>query len=102
MAEYRLAPEADADLLSIARYTIETWGDEQAKLYESRLQRCFEAIACGEVRGRKLIRNRPELWVSRCEHHYIFYRLQRGRPPLIVAVLHESMDLMQRLRDRLD
>ena len=44
----------------------------------------------------------PEkLRVIRCEHHYVFYCLRKGQCPLIIAVLHENMDLLSRLRARL-
>ena len=102
MADYQLTPEADDDLLGVARYTIKTWGEEQAKDYAGKLRSCFEAIGCGKARPRELLKARPKFLVIRCEHHYVFYRLRKGQSPLIIAVLHENMDLMNRLRDRLD
>jgi len=102
MADYQLTPEADGDVLEIALYTISAWGEEQADRYEGKLRRCFEAIADGTARSREILKGRPELLVVRCEHHYVFYRRRRGQAPLIIAVLHESMDLMRRLSGRLD
>lgn len=102
MADYQLTPEADSDLLGIARYPIQTWGEEQAERYEGTLRSCFEAIVCGQARPRQLWKSRPDLWVTRCEHHYVFYRLREGQVPLIIAILHENKDLLKRLRDRLD
>jgi len=43
----------------------------------------------------------PGLWMARCEHHYAFCLKRDIDPPLIVAILHERMDLIQRLGDRL-
>ena len=102
MADYELTPDADSDLLKIARYTIKTWGEEQAELYEGHLRSSFEAIARGKTRTRALLKSRPDLLVSRCEHHYVFYRLRKGQTLLIIAVLHENMDLMNQLRERLN
>lgn len=102
MAEYELAPAAALDLLDIARYTLETWGLEQAERYESLLESHFQDLARGEARTKVPIDSRPELTSSRCEHHYVFALVRDGLPPLIVAVLHEKMDLMARLRDRLE
>jgi plasmid stabilization system protein ParE len=96
MADYQLTPEAEGDLLGIARYTIETWGDEQADDYAEKLRICFEAIASGKVRHRALSKDRPDLLVTRSGHHYVFYRLRKGKVPLIIAVLHEKMDLIRR------
>ena len=39
--------------------------------------------------------------VARIEHHYVFHLVREDQCPLILAVLHENMDLMNRLRDRL-
>jgi len=102
MAEYELAPAAELDLLNIARYTLATWGIEQAHRYEASLEAHFQALARGEVRTRIPIDGRPELTCSRCEHHYVFARRRAHEPLLIVAVLHESMDLMARLRERIE
>ena len=102
MGDYQLAHEADNDLLGIVRYTIKTWGEEQAERYADTLRSCFEAIARGKVRPRELLKSRPDLLVTRCEHHYIFYRFREGQVPLIIAVLHKNMDLLKRLRARLD
>ncbi len=89
-------------MLDIARYTIRTWGEAQAKRYEAKLQAAFEAIGKGEASKKEILKGeRPDLRVTRCEHHYIFWSLRRNRPPLIVAVLHENMKLMARLRARL-
>ena len=53
------------------------------------------------LRGRIFLPHRPELRVARCQYHYAFYLLRAKQSPLILAVFHERMDLMQRLRDRL-
>lgn len=102
MPEYEFAPAADHDLLEIARYTIRTWGLEQADRYEAALKKQFKAIGKGEAFARPLLEYRPELLCCRCEHHYVFF-LQRGNAcPLILGVFHENMDLLTRLRDRLE
>jgi plasmid stabilization system protein ParE len=43
----------------------------------------------------------PGLRVARCEHHHVFCLLREDAPALVVAILHERMDLMARLADRL-
>jgi plasmid stabilization system protein ParE len=57
MADYQLTPEADSDVLEIARYTIKTWGEQQAERYEAKLRRCFEAIASGRAKARELLKS---------------------------------------------
>jgi len=41
---YELTEEADADVQAIARYTISTWGIEQAQRYEALLEKRLRAI----------------------------------------------------------
>jgi plasmid stabilization system protein ParE len=41
MHAYELTKDADADLESIARYTINEWGEAQASLYIEKLHQCF-------------------------------------------------------------
>jgi toxin ParE1/3/4 len=40
--------------------------------------------------------------MGRCEHHYIFCLPQHDAPALVVAILHERMDIMARLKHRLE
>ena len=101
MPSYKLTPDAESDLLEIAIYTIETWGLDQADRYEASLEACFQSLADGSARTKAPLPHRPELQVIRCEHHYVFAYLEDGSPPLILAVFHEKMDLMERLKDRL-
>ena len=42
------------------------------------------------------------LKVCHCEHHYVFYICLPGdNQPVIIAVLHERMDMLVRLKTRL-
>ncbi|MCB9854689.1 MAG: type II toxin-antitoxin system RelE/ParE family toxin [Phycisphaerales bacterium] len=102
MADYELTAAADDDLLGIARYTIDTWGIEQARHYEALLEKHFKAIGRGDVQARLVLEHRADLLFSRCEHHYVFLIRRENAVPLILAVFHERMDLINRLRDRLD
>ena len=102
MAECALAEEAESDLLDIARYTVDTWGFDQAERYLAALNNHFMTIGCGDVAGKPVFEHRDDLFVSRCEHHFVFFSRESAVRVLILAVLHEKMDLMARLRDRLD
>lgn len=102
MASYEITQGADADLAGIARYTIDTWGIDQALKYGNALERHFEAIGKKPGTGKAFLLHRPELRVTRCEHHYVFHLIRPKQPPLILAVLHERMDLMTRLRHRIE
>ena len=102
MPEYVLARGAEDDLGKIVEYTVTRWSVEQARKYGSILSRHFQALADQDVRAKSFFKNWPELQVSRCEHHYVFSLRREPSPIAILAVLHESMDLPARLRERLD
>lgn len=102
MADYRLTPDAERDLLEITIYTIETWGIDQLDGYEDALTRCFSRIARGDAVSSTPLSHRPEIRATRCERHYIFSLHEPRSVPTIIAVLHETMDLMERLRLRLE
>ena len=100
MIPYDLTPDAEADLKSIFRYTIKQWGKDQAQRYADLLEAGFRRIAAGQAVTRIFSENYPELRVTKCEHHYIFY-LPCSPRPVIIAILHERMDLISRLQNRL-
>lgn len=102
MAEYRLTPDAEADLWEIARYTLETWGEDQQRRYERVLIKCFEALADGSARARFPLPYRRDVRQLHCQHHYVFVIDAPDEPVTIVAVLHEKMDLVTRLEARLE
>ena len=101
MPNYELAEDAEADLRDIALYTMSRWGAKQAAQYAALLDAHFEAIGSGRARTKVFLQHRPELRVSRVERHFVFHLKRDDRDPLILAVFHERMDLMARLRDRL-
>ena len=102
MPNYELAEAAEEDLRNIAQYTISQWGAKQTVHYGSWLDAHFEAIGNGKAKTRIFLPHRPELRVSRIEHHYVFHLERQKQRPLILAVFHENMDLMTRLRHRLE
>jgi toxin ParE1/3/4 len=101
MLPYQLTLAAEADLKEIARYTIQQWGKKQAMHYAKLLEAGFRKIAAGKAHSRTFSEKYTQVRVTKCEHHYIFYISKAGEPSYILAVLHESMDLISRLEDRL-
>ena len=94
--------EAIKDLSDIASYTAETWGHEQALRYAELLNEKFKKIARGLIFSKVAFSKYPNVRVCRCEHHYIFFmHPQKSPKPVILAVLHERMNLLERLKERL-
>lgn len=101
MLPYELTPSAAEDLKAIARYTLEQWGEKQCLRYAEMLEERFRSIAAGAVISKTFSKRFPKVLVNRCEHHYIFYLHPKGARPHILAVLHERMEMVARLKTRL-
>ena len=91
MAAFRFSRRAAADLLSIADYTLRTWGGAQAGRYIGELETCCQMLADNPMLGRSCDDVRPGL--RRMEHgkHVVFYRLQKAGGILVVRILHQRM-----------
>ena len=100
-AGYVLASGAEADLRDLIRYTRKQWGDAQARSYVAKLQTGMEEVAAGQGFFKNMAALYPGLRMVRCGHHYIFCLPRNDAPALVVAILHERMDLMTRVADRL-
>jgi plasmid stabilization system protein ParE len=99
---YVLTDDAEADLRGIIRYTRKEWGAEQVRTYVAKLKADIARVAAGQGVFKELDALYPALRMARCEHHYVFCLPRQNAPALIVAILHERMDLMARLADRLN
>ena len=66
------------------------------------LERHFETISRNDAIEKSVFDHRDDIRVSRCRHHYVFFVRDDDLGTLILAVLHKSMDLISRLRERLD
>ncbi len=102
MRPYILTAEAELDLRSVIRYTRAQWGPAQVRRYVSALERGIANLAEGKAPFKDMGALYPALRMARCEHHYVFCLLREDAPALIVAILHERMDLMKRLAGRLN
>lgn len=90
MSSYRYSRKAKEDLRRIATYTKETWGEEQARVYLSDLERVCQRVALLPMSGSEA----PERAGYRkvpCEGSTIYYRLYEGGQIEIVRILHARM-----------
>ena len=81
---------AEADLLAIGTYSLETWGIEQTVNYLGELEACCQQLADTPAMGRICDYVRAEL--QRFDHgrHVVFYRQEPGGI-LVSRILHQSM-----------
>ena len=101
MQAYKLTASAEMDLKEIARYTLRQWGKKQSLDYARLLEEGLLRIVARSAFSRNFSDKYPEVQVSQCGHHYIFYIHPENKPPCIIAVLHERMDMLSRLKKRL-
>jgi toxin ParE1/3/4 len=90
MAGFRLTKAAKRDLMEIARYTLERWGDEQRVRYLTQLDERFRWIAKHPRLGVDSAAIKPGYWRCHEGRHVIFYRIA-SKGVEIVRVLHERM-----------
>ena len=97
MGKLRYSIKAVEDLSSIWSYTVETWSEKQADTYYSTLISSCELIATDPLHvGRNYEHIVPYLRGYKVGKHIIFYML-KDDAVLIVRILHEQMDLRNRL-----
>jgi toxin ParE1/3/4 len=100
-SNYVLTSEAEQDLRGIIRYTRKKHGEKQVRTYVSQLKQGIKHLATGKGNSRLFPDIHPDLRMIRCEHHYIFCLVNVNQPVLVIAILHERMDMVHRIRDRL-
>jgi len=93
---YWLTGSAEKDLADIAKYTLETWGEEQLEIYRHRLEERLALL----VEFPELGRNHPMLrsdfrYVVEGKH-YIFYR-RVGADIEVLRLLHCRSDIISKL-----
>jgi toxin ParE1/3/4 len=86
----RLSSLAQADLLSIAEYTLKTWGPTQTVHYLAELEDCRDRLAANPSLGRPCDHIRPGLRRIEQGKHVIFYESQ-ARGILITRILYRNM-----------
>ncbi len=90
MAGFRFSRRAEADLLSIADYTLRTWGSAQADRYLGDLEACCQMLADNAALGRLCDEVRPGLRRLGHGRHVVFYRQEPGGV-LVCRILHQRM-----------
>lgn len=105
---FRLTKRAEQSLIEIARWTIDSFGERQAEIYESELVARCEAIGEGRVHARSvaaLVPDEPEaerLFYTRAGEHFIVWLEPENDASsdmhvIIIDFLHGRSDLPSRL-----
>ena len=86
----------------IVRHTTRQWSAAQARTHAQRIDDAAADLAAGRGVFKDWGTVLSGLRVKAVGSHCIFGIYRPERPALILAILHERMDLMARLRDRLN
>ncbi len=97
MAEFKLTNKAVEDLSKIWDYTFEVWSERQAdRYYEMLISNCQE-IADNPDLGKSYDGIIQSLLGTKANRHIIFYRTINKNYVEITRILHERMDLKNRI-----
>lgn len=98
MAKFHFTRKAVEDLTNIWNYTVDTWSEQQADAYYEMLISSCRKVACDPVLfGREYNEITEGLYGFKANRHIIFYRIPTPEEIVIVRILHERMDLSNRL-----
>ena len=100
-AYYEISKAAEKDWHNIVSYTLDKFSKKQVQKYTNALIKCLDDLANKKGAFKKLDVSDNEILIKHCQKHYIFALNEPNRPLLIIAIFHERMDLMQRLKNRL-
>lgn len=97
---YTLSAEAGTELENLLSYTLNNHGQRQARKYSHQLLACMDNLA--KDNGHKAMRDiDSRMFYVHCQHHYIFGLRMPDKSMVIIAILHERMDLIARISSRL-
>lgn len=97
MAKVILRQEAIDDLNKIWDYTFEKWSESQADKYYATIKFACKEIAENPELGREYTDISRNLLGLRSGKHIIFYHLISDDEIEVIRILHERMDLKNRL-----
>ena len=99
MAKVILRQEAIDDLNDIWTYTFEEWSEKQADKYYAALE--FACLQIGEnpELGKEYDEINSNLFGLRTGKHIIFYQIINKQEIEIIRILHERMDLKNRINE---
>lgn len=99
MPKYSLSNEALEDLSEIWKYTFETWSEPQAEKYYYMLLDTCQDLADDNLSGKPYPEINNEILGLKAGRHIIFYRKTKNTGIEVARILHERMDLRNRIKE---
>ena len=96
--KYRISQQAIHDLNAIWLYTFHKWSKEQADRYYDLIIEEIEFISDHHLIGKSAEQTRKNYRFTKIKSHLIFYRKVDTTSVEIVRILHQRMDIKNRLK----
>jgi toxin ParE1/3/4 len=100
MAKYKLTHKAVSDLRRIWNYTFDNWSERQADKYYKMLIDNFNEISKNPSIGKIYPDIFDDILGLRVGRHIIFYLKNQNNDIEIIRILHEQMDLKNRIKEK--
>ena len=101
MGNYFLTNKAVEDLSGIWHYTYKAWSENQADKYYNLLISFCEKISENPTIGRNYDEINKNIFGCRAGRHIIFYQIMKTFEIEVLRILHESMDLKNRIQENI-
>lgn len=99
MTEYIISEKALEDLNNIWIYTAENWSVEQANRYYNLIVDEIEYVSVNFDETTDFSNIRKNYKFSKVKSHLVFYKKTENTEMEVVRILHERMDLKNRIND---
>ena len=100
MPDYKLTHKAVEDLTGIWNYTVEKWSEKLADKYYRLLIDNFDELSMHPGLGKSYSDIIENILGFRVGRHIIFYRIIQSNKIEILRILHEKMDLKNRIKEK--
>ena len=97
--KYRISEKAISDLERIWFFTLNKWSREQADRYYNLIIDEIEYIVDNFELSRRIDYILPGYRMTKVKSHFIFFKLTEGNVVEIIRILHQSMDIENRLKE---
>ena len=99
MANYRISNKAVSDLDEIWVYTFNKWSVKQADRYYNLIISEIEYLATNPGSGKSMEHIKIGYRASKIKSHLIFYKLNTNNIVEVVRILHQRMDIENRVNE---
>ncbi|KIA89703.1 type II toxin-antitoxin system RelE/ParE family toxin [Kaistella jeonii] len=96
---FEISEKANEDLENIWLYTYENWSQEQADRYYNLILNEIEYITENFESGKSFEHIRKGYRSTKVKSHLIFYRKSKRDTIEIIRILHQRMDIENRLNE---